>query len=172
MTSYILENSFLVDNIQYEWNISGLHAISQPLDGFSNIIRKIDWNLWAKLEVSGQTYAEFIYGDVVFDISNLDLNSDTFISYENLTLDNVVSWIEEGNPTIRENLKNKLLDRKIYITNMVSLPWQTSQTVETEEPAATTEEPVASEPAATTEEPAATTEEPAATTEEPAPETP
>ena len=89
-----------IDNIQYEWNISGLHAISQPLDGFSNIIRKIDWNVWAKLEVSGQTYAEFIYGDIIFDISNLDLNSDTFISYEDLTLDNVVSWIEENNPTM------------------------------------------------------------------------
>jgi hypothetical protein len=152
MTSYILENSSLVDNIQYEWNISGLHAISQPLDGFSNIIRKIDWNVWAKLEVSGQTYAEFIYGEIIFDISNLDLNSDTFISYEDLTLDNVVSWIEENNPTIRENLKNKLLDRKIYMTNMVPLPWQISQTIETEEPT--------------------TTEEPAATTEEPPSETP
>ena len=159
MTSYILENSFLVDNIRYEWNISGLHAISQPLDGFSNIIRKIDWNVWAKLEVSGQTYAEFIYGDIIFDISNLDLNSDTFISYEDLTLDNVVSWIEENTPNIRENLKNNLLDRKIYITNMVPLPWQTSQIVETEEPT-------------TTEEPVTTTEEPVTTTEEPAPETP
>ena len=64
---------------------------------------------------------------------------------QNLTIDIISSWIDEQNPNIKENLKNQLLDRKIYVTNILPLPWETSQSVETEEPA-TTEEPPSETP--------------------------
>ena len=145
MTSYILENSSFADDIRYECDISALHALAEPLNEFSNVVRKIDWNVWAKLEISGQTYAELTFGETIFEVSDLNLNSDTFINYENLTIDIISSWIDEQNPNIKENLKNQLLDRKIYVTNILPLPWETSQSVETEEPA-TTEEPPSETP--------------------------
>lgn len=127
MTSYILENSNFEKDIIYEWNIESLHVLSEPLNNFSNFVRKIKWNLVAKLEISGETYSEYGYGETVFDVS--DLNFSELISFENLTFDTVVSWIKSQSD-IENQLKTQLLDRKIYVTNIMELPWKTPETPE------------------------------------------
>jgi hypothetical protein len=147
MTSYILENFCSENDIQYEWNISSLETLIDPVGEFYNVIKKIKWDLTAKLEMDGQFYTQYVIGEL--NPRFLDLNADTFIPYKNLTLDNVISWIEQNNPTIKESLKNELLNTQIYRSQQIGLPWEIYQSAETEEPAATTEEP-----AATTEEPA------------------
>ena len=132
MSSHILENSSLIDNIKYEWDIRLLFALSEPLNGVPNIIRKVHWTASAILELLGETHAESIFGEISLNIS--ELNYDNLIAYENLTSDNIISWIKADNPDIEENLKNLLLDKKIYLLKIVELPWETSQSVETEEP--------------------------------------
>ena len=131
MSSHILENSSLIDNIKYEWDIRLLFALSEPLNGVPNIIRKVHWTASAILELLGETHAESIFGEISLNIS--ELNYHNLIPYENLTSDNIISWIKADNPDIEENLKNLLLDKKIYLLKIVELPWETSQSAETEE---------------------------------------
>ena len=81
MSSHILENSSLIDNIKYEWDIRLLFALSEPLNGVPNIIRKVHWTASAILELLGETHAESIFGEISLNIS--ELNYDNLIPYEN-----------------------------------------------------------------------------------------
>lgn len=121
MTSYLLENSDFEKDIQSEWTIESLHVLSNPLNNVSNIVRKIKWNLIVKLEVSGETYSHYTYGESIFDLS--DLNFNELIPFEDLTLDTVLSWIKSRSD-IEDKLKTQLLDNKIYVTNEMQLPWE------------------------------------------------
>lgn len=127
MTSYILENSAFENDIQYEWSIDSLHALSEPLNNFSNIVRKVKWSVTAKLEISGETYSEYAFGETIFDV--LDLNANDLIPFENLTFETVVSWVKSQS-NIEDGLKNQILDRKIYVTNIIQPPWETSEVIE------------------------------------------
>ncbi len=123
MSSYILENSSFASDIEYEWAITELQVLSEPLNDFHNIVRRIKWCLFANLKVSEEIYSEMVMGENTINISELNLDNNTFISYENLTPDIVISWIEQMNPEVKETIKNKLLDRKIYKVKTMSLPW-------------------------------------------------
>ena len=127
MTSYLLENYNYEKDIQSEWTIESLHVLSESLNDISNIVRKIKWNVVVKLEVSGETYSQYGYGETVLDVSNLNYNE--LIPFEDLTLDTIVSWIKSQSD-IEDTLKTQLLDMKIYVTNVIPLPWKTSEILE------------------------------------------
>lgn len=127
MTSYLLENYNYEKDIQSEWTIESLHVLSESLNDISNIVRKIKWNVVVKLEVSGETYSQYGYGETVLDVSNL--NYTELIPFEDLTLDTIVSWIKSQSD-IEDTLKTQLLDMKIYVTNVIPLPWKTSEILE------------------------------------------
>lgn len=154
MGSNILENSNFEKDIQYEWNIDALHVLSEPINNFYNIIRKVKWSLWVKLEVTGQVYSEVMFGESTFSIPDLD--TENFILYENLSPDIIINWIKIAMPTIEDDLKQKLLSQQIYATNEMQLPWieQNSSTVNNVEiistnfPEETTIEETAVEPVA------------------------
>jgi hypothetical protein len=112
------------DNIVYSWSINNLQVLSDPLNGFSDIVRKITWNLIASLEFSGETYSELSYGEIIIDVSKLNLDNDTFVPFENLTKEIVISWIEQQKPNIKEDIKNRLLDRNFYKVKYVNPPWK------------------------------------------------
>ena len=166
-------------DIKYTWSIQSIHVIpSLSDDGYNNIVKKIYWSLHAINE-------QFV-SDFLTDVATVDIFSDksNFISYSDLTEEQIISWIHDILGEEKINNMEKILEDRIqstldHPTVMFPLPWVSylPQEVITSEflpelPETTTEtvESLPNSQEIITSE--VLPELLAATTEEPAPETP
>lgn len=110
-------------NITYTWTIQSIHVVpSLSDDGYNNIVKKIYWSLSATTE-------QFV-SDFITDVATVDIFSDksNFISYSDLTQEQIISWIHEILGEEKINDMKKLLEDRIqsildYPTVMFPLPW-------------------------------------------------
>ena len=73
--------------IIYNWEITAMEVILNQ-DGLSNVVSNIDWRLIATIEnepYMASNYSKQYVGSP---------NPETFVDYENLTKEQVVSWLE------------------------------------------------------------------------------
>jgi hypothetical protein len=171
-------------DIKYTWSIQSIHVIPSLSDGYNNIVKKIYWSLNA---INEQFVSDFLTGVATVDIFS---DKSNFISYSDLTEEQIISWVHEILGEEEINNMKKILEDRIqstldHPTVMFPLPWVSylSQEVITSEflpellpelPETTTEiidvESIPNSQEIITSE--VLPELPAATTEEVAPETP
>ena len=102
----------------YNWSISGLEILPE-LNGQQNVVYRVQWVLSTTDGIN--SYCIGNSSDIDFDP-----NSD-FVSYENLTEEEVLSWVQSalGTETIlslQNDMDNKLLSMP-QPNNKPSLPW-------------------------------------------------
>lgn len=99
--------------IQYDWHISRLDAkINQ--DEKSNVIYYVHWVLkgWDDSEID--TNENPVYQKTIGGGCKLDAPTDSFIEYDNLTKENVVSWLENKLDVdeLKQEIANKINQQK------------------------------------------------------------
>jgi hypothetical protein len=71
----------------YEWSVAQVELI--PVGDLRKVVHKCFWKC-AATGTSGKTVEQ--YGVIELDVSNL--NPDTFVSFDNLTEEQIVTWIK------------------------------------------------------------------------------
>lgn len=104
---------------QYTWNISQLDCKAQE-DGKTNIVVTAHWTASA----TDGIYTSTAYGaqSFIYDATK------AFTPFASLTLDQVVSWVQEGMgvdavTALQENLDKRIADQKVPPTVSPTLPW-------------------------------------------------
>jgi hypothetical protein len=105
--------------IIYDWKILAMEVVLNQ-DGLSNVVNNVDWRLIATTE-DGDYFAEH-YGKQY--VSNPD--ADTFINYEELTKEKVVSWLENilNVEQLKENLAYQIDLQINPITALLNPPFE------------------------------------------------
>ena len=89
--------------IIYTWEITAMEVILNQ-DGLSNVVSNIDWRLIAT--VKGQPYTALHWAKQYVSAPD----ADTFTAYDELTKEQVVSWLESvlDVPQLKENLDEQI----------------------------------------------------------------
>lgn len=115
-----------MEGIEYNLKIISLNTLDIPLNGFSDIIGEVDWELTAILKHEEKVYGATGSDKFIIDIFNLKLDKDTFIDYKELTEDIIISWIENNDLKLnkmKEDLKNYLYSAHLFPLKSSPLPW-------------------------------------------------
>jgi len=102
----------------YQWVFKTLEVMKE-FDGLSDVVVAVHYSFIStsdQLNESGQPYSANAYGAVSLDAPS---GSDEFVSFENLTKDQVKDWVLSKIDTTEEKLK-ELLDQRI--SNMINPP--------------------------------------------------
>lgn len=107
-------------NKTYSWSISSM-TVTPNYDGLSNVVILINWSKTLSAETNGNVYVANINGE--YSCSPADPNN--FISYDNLTFNQVIGWVQSG---YSEEELNAYLDRQVNNqinppTINLPLPW-------------------------------------------------
>lgn len=124
-----------MEGIEYNLKIISLNTLDIPLNGVSNIIGEVDWELTATLKHGEKVYGAVGSDKFIIDIFNLKIDQDTFIEYENLTEDIIISWIEDNDLKLnkmKENLKNYLYGVHLFPLKSSPLPWIDNENLDLE----------------------------------------
>ena len=119
-----------MEDIVYKLKVTSIKTLSQPLNGFLDVIAEIDWEITALITIGNETYGGIGSDRFIVDVYNLELNTDTFVKYESLTEDIIVSWLEQNDPKIskmKERLKNNLYSTHFFPLKSSPLPWVNSE---------------------------------------------
>jgi hypothetical protein len=105
--------------ITYTWFISSLEAAKQE-ENLSNVVKTLHWRYKATDE---DGYFAESYGAQSLDTPD----QTTFVSYENLTFEIVVGWLEEllDITGLQQMLQNNIEDQKNPPTVTMRPPWET-----------------------------------------------
>jgi hypothetical protein len=108
----------------YTWNIVELFCIPS-LDNLSNVVSGIHYTITGE-DDSTPPIASTIYGlqDILYN------PDESFVPYENLTRDQVITWLNEaigsdGILMIQNNIDSQIYDIKNPPTITPPLPWDT-----------------------------------------------
>ena len=110
-------------DIKYIWNIQSIHVVpSLSDDGYNNIVKKIYWSLNA---INERRVVDFLSDVTIIDIFSEKSN---FITYSDLTEEQIIYWIHDILGEEKINAMKKLLEDRIqstldYPTVMFPLPW-------------------------------------------------
>jgi hypothetical protein len=89
--------------IIYNWEITAMEVVLNQ-DGLSNVVSNIDWGLIATTE-------DEVYSAIQWAKQYLSApEADAFTNYEELTKEQVVSWLESvlDVPQLKENLAHQI----------------------------------------------------------------
>ena len=114
-------------DVNYKLKITGLHTAPAPIQGFSNIITRIDWSLTASSDIEDINHRITKIGSTLIDFYTIELSIDNFIDYYTLTEQQIVSWVEEIDKkfldTVKMDCKNEIINFLFKTTNQTPLPW-------------------------------------------------
>lgn len=104
--------------IIYTWEITAMEVVLNQ-DGLSNVVSNIDWRLIATVE--GQKYRAEQWAKQYVSAPD----ADTFTNYEELTKEQVVSWLESvlDVPQLKENLEEQINLQANPITAILPPPF-------------------------------------------------
>jgi hypothetical protein len=115
--------------IEYEWDISSLKVLNE-YKTLENCVFQVFYCLNGTDTITSKVAS--ICGDLVFDIQNLDTTN--FVSFDSLTKDTVVGWMEStfGEEQILQFKQD--IERRLNREERIVLPpWVTEKTSETEQ---------------------------------------
>lgn len=105
-----------INEIAYFWTLNDVVAFSQQ-EGFQNVIYKVDWT-YTGINSSGITASTRAY-------CNFQLDSENFVSSENLNKTCVINWLEQKLdhliPTMKSNLENQINNQSIPLKVSLNL---------------------------------------------------
>lgn len=87
-----------------KWVISNLECITNEIN--TNIVTIVHWRIIASETIGEKTYTDEVYG--VTELKNLE--TESFIEFENLTETDIVNWIEPNInvPDLMLSLTNRI----------------------------------------------------------------
>jgi len=108
--------------ITYTWDIATLTI--KTFNGIDNVVCGVNWSKTGTDEDGNQAS----YGvATVFSDRVIDVNSNRFISYEDLTQEKIIEWIESkvDQKMVNEHIANEIYKRKINFRHIPAyeLPW-------------------------------------------------
>jgi hypothetical protein len=105
--------------IKYTWEITAMEVILNQ-DGLSNVVSNIDWRLIAT--VDGEKYRAEQWAKQYVSAPD----ADTFTNYEDLTKEEVISWLENvlDVAQLKENLAYQIDLQANPITAILPPPFQ------------------------------------------------
>jgi hypothetical protein len=114
--------------MDYTWAVTGMTSVNTTVE--SNVIMNVRWTL---------TGTDAEGGEGVFNgatpLTINDIDPATFVPYDQLTQDLVLSWVQpivENNEEywkhINEQINNKITSKKQQVNPDISLPWAPPET--------------------------------------------
>jgi hypothetical protein len=105
--------------IIYTWEITAMEVVLNQ-DGLSNVVSNIDWSLIAKTE--DEVYSAIQWAKQYVSAPE----ADTFTNYEELTKEQVVSWLESilDVSQLKENLEEQIKLQANPVTAILPPPFQ------------------------------------------------
>jgi hypothetical protein len=104
--------------ITYNWVISAMDEYPMTEDNLADVVFNVHWRRNATEEVDGVSYFADIYGSQSVPAPS----AEDFIPYEDLTLEQVCSWLEESmDVEVLDEALAHQIDEKIN-PSVVSLP--------------------------------------------------
>jgi hypothetical protein len=104
--------------IIYTWEITAMEVVLNQ-DGLSNVVSNIDWRLIATVE--GKKYRAEKWAKQYVSAPE----SDAFTNYEELTKEQVISWLESvlDVPQLKENLEEQINLQANPVTALLPPPF-------------------------------------------------
>lgn len=110
-------------SVNYSWVITSLNCVEQE-NTLENVVKSVDWKLVASDTHNEKTIDTYVLGNTLFPSPE---QSD-FVSFSDLTQQQIISWIEQTIPAEEiENCKNYLAGKldlqRVVETVTLPLPW-------------------------------------------------
>lgn len=114
--------------VTYTWTITKLDVVPS-LNTLSNVVKNVHWMLTLTKEVNNVPYSTTCTGKITLD----EPSESSFIAYDQITFENVVSWVEnflgENQVNLLQSDLMSTVDSAISRTNNppfinLRLPWE------------------------------------------------
>jgi hypothetical protein len=111
--------------LEYKWTINNIKCYSN-YNGLNNIVKNVAWTFTCTDTDTNKTASVSSYSE----FSNPE--TENFIQYSDLTINNVISWIKTqfSVDNLKQELQNELSRLALPEETPVDLPFQTNELVE------------------------------------------
>ena len=111
--------------ITYTWQILSL-KVSDELPDFPKAVVQVKWRKTG-VDEDG-TEAHF---DGSSKISTKSISPETYITFDNLTEDDIISWVrgidDRGNGAVDKMIQAAIIEKKNAVESTIELPWKKTE---------------------------------------------